>query len=168
MKRTITICTVALSLFSGLSATPETAEVSKLLESYFEVQQELASDNLVAARKAAAAIAERAEDPNEMTAAAVSVAEADDIVAARTEFQGLSTQILALVESAGTEGGLVYLARCPMAFGGKGGTWLQDNKTIANPYFGSQMPRCGGVIKEIGSLTAMGITQMPDKQCCPK
>lgn len=32
---------------------------------------------------------------------------------------------------------------CPMAFGNEGAFWIQDEKEIRNPYFGSEMPSCG-------------------------
>jgi len=38
-----------------------------------------------------------------------------------------------------------YLLRCPMAFDGRGGVWLQDSQQVRNPYFGSGMPECGDV-----------------------
>lgn len=41
------------------------------------------------------------------------------------------------------------LAHCPMAFGGKGGNWLQTGDKVENPYFGSQMYRCGEIKKKI-------------------
>jgi Cu(I)/Ag(I) efflux system membrane fusion protein len=38
-----------------------------------------------------------------------------------------------------------YLLRCPMAFDGRGGVWLQDSRQVRNPYFGSGMLECGDV-----------------------
>ena len=32
---------------------------------------------------------------------------------------------------------------CPMALGGKGGYWFQDNAELENPYFGAAMLKCG-------------------------
>ena len=43
----------------------------------------------------------------------------------------------------------VNLAHCPMAFDGKGADWLQIGDKVENPYFGSQMYRCGKVKKKI-------------------
>ena len=44
----------------------------------------------------------------------------------------------------------LYLSFCPMAFGNKGGYWLQDSKEIKNPYFGSKMLKCGEIKNEYG------------------
>lgn len=46
----------------------------------------------------------------------------------------------------------LYLARCPMAFENKGGTWLQADKNIRNPYFGSRMLKCGSVQKQVAEV----------------
>lgn len=133
----------------GLSAAPSSSDVDQLLKAYYEIQQGLADDSLKAGKSAAAALSKHEAAPAELAAAAA--ANAPDIKAARDNFQPLSQQMQALVESVGVSSGSVYVARCPMAFGGKGGTWLQNDKTIANPYYGSSMLRCGGVIKELGS-----------------
>ncbi len=37
----------------------------------------------------------------------------------------------------------VHFYHCPMALDGKGGDWLQNNESLANPYFGSAMLHCG-------------------------
>jgi len=44
----------------------------------------------------------------------------------------------------------LYLSFCPMAFGDKGGYWLQDSKEINNPYLGTKMPDCCEIKKEYG------------------
>ena len=36
-------------------------------------------------------------------------------------------------------------AYCPMAFDFRGAYWLQKDEKINNPYFGSQMLRCGEI-----------------------
>jgi Cu(I)/Ag(I) efflux system membrane fusion protein len=43
------------------------------------------------------------------------------------------------------------IAHCPMAFDGKGADWLQPGETIENPYFGSEMLKCGNVESTIGA-----------------
>ena len=135
----------------GLSAAPSSSDVDQLLKAYYEIQQGLADDSLKAGKSAAAALSKHNAAPAELATAAAAVANAPDIKAARDHFQPLSQQMQALVESVGVSSGSVYVARCPMAFGGKGGTWLQNDKTIANPYYGSSMLRCGSVIQELGS-----------------
>jgi hypothetical protein len=42
----------------------------------------------------------------------------------------------------------LYHDHCPMYNDNKGGMWLSETKEIKNPYFGSEMPKCG-TIEEI-------------------
>ncbi len=41
------------------------------------------------------------------------------------------------------------VARCPMALGGEGGSWLQRAERVENPYYGSKMYRCGDILEEL-------------------
>lgn len=43
----------------------------------------------------------------------------------------------------------LYVFNCPMAFGEKGALWLQDNDAIANPFYPTQMKRCGSLVEQI-------------------
>jgi Cu(I)/Ag(I) efflux system membrane fusion protein len=43
----------------------------------------------------------------------------------------------------------LFVASCPMANGGKGGQLLQSDETVANPYYGSMMLRCGSIDSEV-------------------
>ncbi|MBN2475256.1 MAG: efflux RND transporter periplasmic adaptor subunit [Pirellulales bacterium] len=62
----------------------------------------------------------------------------------RERFEGLSQAMLQLVDTFGNPyRQTLHEAYCPMAFGNRGASWLQAGDTIANPYFGHQMLRCG-------------------------
>ncbi len=68
------------------------------------------------------------------------------IADARELFEKLSRQVIMLQKHYGHEGdGMRYLAFCPMAFGNAGAYWLQRREQINNPYYGSQMLRCGEI-----------------------
>ncbi len=43
----------------------------------------------------------------------------------------------------------VYYQFCPMANGGKEANWLSKEKSIKNPYYGSQMMSCGKTVETI-------------------
>ena len=43
----------------------------------------------------------------------------------------------------------LYTAFCPMAFDNKGGQWIQSDKKVSNPYYGSMMLRCGSIKEKI-------------------
>lgn len=143
------------------------AQTKPLFNSYFELQQAFSKDQLEPGRKAAAAIktglakvdmsllAGDAHDAwmglaGKIDKSAESFARAKDIDWARGQFDRLSAAMIALSQQLGT--GLdhkVYQMRCPMAFDDAGADWLQTEKTVANPYFGAAMSRCGNVVEEI-------------------
>ena len=81
-----------------------------------------------------------------LTAPAKAITEAGNIDQARMSFLVLSSEMSALVRHIGTEADTpLYIVHCPMAFENKGGSWIQNDKEVANPYYGSMMFRCGAV-----------------------
>lgn len=70
---------------------------------------------------------------------------ADDIEHQREHFSLMSEVVYDLVKSFGG-GQPLYHDHCPMYNKDKGGAmWLSEIKEVKNPYFGSQMPKCGAV-----------------------
>ena len=79
---------------------------------------------------------------------------------ARKLFETYSSAMIDVSKRFGYEGiAEVYLAFCPMAFDDKGAFWLQVGDQIKNPYFGSEMPRCGEIK---GSIMATSEDSPPD------
>lgn len=75
---------------------------------------------------------------------------AKDIESFRTAFASLSPEMARAVKAFGpVRSEPVYDLRCPMAFDNRGATWLQEGKTVRNPYFGNAMLTCGKVIETI-------------------
>ncbi|MFA9186900.1 DUF3347 domain-containing protein [Flavobacterium sp. FBOR7N2.3] len=70
------------------------------------------------------------------------------IVQQRMYFAVLSKDITSLIATFGTSKKL-YQDYCPMYNEGKNGYWISEIKEIRNPYYGSEMLTCGGMIKEI-------------------
>lgn len=70
------------------------------------------------------------------------------IVEQRMYFAVLSKEITSLIATFGTNKKL-YQDYCPMYDQGKSGYWISEIKEIRNPYYGSEMLTCGGMIKEI-------------------
>ncbi len=66
----------------------------------------------------------------------------------RMYFAVLSKDITSLIADFGTSKHL-YQDYCPMYNEGKSGYWISEFKAIKNPYYGSEMLECGGMIKEI-------------------
>lgn len=152
---------LALSLLLGQSAfahskafTPEF--VDTLVVPYLHIQEKLAGDDLDHSKAAAGvlltALSEgpQTEDAQAtMTSLTKSVSQlkqAGDFKAARAAFSQLSAELQLLVEHVGTaDAPELFVAHCPMALNGQGGSWLQDHTTVANPYYGAMMLRCGTV-----------------------
>ncbi|MGO2358190.1 DUF3347 domain-containing protein [Mesonia sp.] len=72
--------------------------------------------------------------------------EKNDIKQQREHFKKLSAEITNMVAITGTETKL-YEQFCPMYDGGT--AWLSTKEEIRNPYYGSQMLKCGKVQREI-------------------
>jgi len=65
-------------------------------------------------------------------------------------FLSLSAALIESVETFGITN-VTYQQFCPMANGGKGGSWLSDSEKITNPFFGVEMDTCGETVKKIES-----------------
>jgi len=69
----------------------------------------------------------------------------DNIKHQRSHFSMMSEVMYNLVKSFGG-GQPIYHEHCPMYNKDKGGAmWLSETKEVKNPYFGSEMPKCGSV-----------------------
>lgn len=141
--------------------------LSALLEPYLAAQVALAADDPAGARVALARLEEalatepilalsgralevwREQEPRLASAHRVAHGELP-VGELRSAFQDLSDALVALaglVGAPGTPG--LRVAHCPMAFDDTGADWLQVGETIANPYFGSEMLRCGEVLRTL-------------------
>ncbi len=125
------------------------AFVSNLTPAYLDVQAALAADDLDATKVAAKALmttAKKGPAFEDFTGPVQMIIDAADLKAARASFKEASGELITLIKHVGTEGDRdLYVAHCPMAFGGKGGDWLQADQKIANPYYGAAMLTCGSI-----------------------
>lgn len=132
-----------------------------VVKAYLEVKDALAADNskaaaeggrqLTTALKAlgrqAVSSAEKQvfnKDGQAAIKAAALISGTQDIQAQRNAFKALSEQLYQLVKSNGSTQAL-YLDYCPMAKA----TWLSQQKSISNPYYGKAMATCGTVRETI-------------------
>lgn len=76
------------------------------------------------------------------------IAGTQDIKVQRDYFSALSQHVFELMKNYGADK-TIYQEHCPMAFDGKGASWLSDEVTIRNPYFGDEMLECGEVTNVI-------------------
>lgn len=134
-----------------------------VFECYFDLQEALARDQLLAAHDAAVAL-KAAIDHAKRSMPEVSEREtwerflpvleqcteefhrSGDLAAARKAFEVLSNAMIACTKAGGLpEDKSVYEVYCPMAFDDQGASWLQRKPDVINPYFGAKMLRCGKV-----------------------
>jgi hypothetical protein len=143
MSRIITIALVLFALVA-VAAPLRAADVpAPLLDAYLKIGTTLAgdkTDGVPAAAKDIAAEAKKLGAPGAATlAAAEKVAAAADLKATRLAFGDLSDAVIALAGNGPTASGGAKRAYCPMVKK----YWLQKGEKIENPYYGSQMLRCG-------------------------
>ncbi len=144
----------------------DAAALAPVYEAYLPVQQALADDELTEAQQSARALGEAVEAVDmtalsppahevwmahvgPMRTAADEVAAAEGIAEAREAFLALSQATIGLARRVEPPRPL-YRVHCPMAFDNAGGDWLQRDRTIANPYYGARMLRCGSVTETLG------------------
>ncbi|MCB1091792.1 MAG: DUF3347 domain-containing protein [Verrucomicrobiae bacterium] len=145
MKQYLTLLTAfTLSVFGFHPASAEEEHAEHMLKGYLDVAKALYEDDLATARKEAQALAKHDSD-SVLAGSAQKVANAQDIVAARSAFKTLSAEAIKLAEGHGE--GEYTVMHCPMVKGG-GGDWLSADAEVNNPYFGARMPHCGGPAKK--------------------
>lgn len=140
--------------------------LAPVVAAYLSVQRGLAADDLTRAQAAAVELGQllgRAKIDNPAEAkqawAAISqslsghgrhVAQANSIEHARTGFEGLSSGIAMLLRQLGNPlDQALVLAFCPMAFGSRGASWVQQGTDIDNSYFGESMRTCGEIKQSV-------------------
>lgn len=148
---------LAISLLSLALATPavmaetakdhavvgQEAKTDHMLDGYADVSAALYKDDLAAAKKAAAGIAEKDKD-SAMTKHAQAIADSKDIEEARMHFKELSDLAIPVAKKDKS----MHQMHCPMAMDGKGADWLQVSADeVRNPYMGAKMPHCGKAVK---------------------
>ncbi len=126
--------------FLVLGSLTAWADSAAVLDQYTELSGALASDNLEAAKTAAATLRKTvAGDEPEMAEAAEKVVASDSLKTARAAFKPLSVEAVKLAEGQDD----YFIMTCPMAKA----DWVQKERQIANPYYGAAMLRCGSVKK---------------------
>jgi Cu(I)/Ag(I) efflux system membrane fusion protein len=142
-------------------------ELDGMYAAYFQAQVALANDNQKDAQQALGKVkkAANAVDMKKMKGPAHEswmsilnklnkdlehIMHLENINGVREAFRTVSNALIELEKNFGHKGSKKhFVAFCPMAFDNKGGSWLQTEKTINNPYYGAAMLRCGEIKEEI-------------------
>jgi Cu(I)/Ag(I) efflux system membrane fusion protein len=170
-------------VFKEIAVTPVGGETGKQLESlyaaYFDVQQALAADTTPPAgssqtlHQAALALASDASLPESAAKLAQEIAAKSehlhhmDLSGARRDFKPISHAVVTLAAQFRSEGAQNSFTHfyCPMVKGG-GGDWLQAGGELLNPYYGSEMLRCGEKVQEFPTpgkpVTEPALQKHPD------
>ncbi len=164
-------------LFPDAGAPKEfLTQSDKVLQSYFNLQEALRDDSLEKAKSAAKEGTTQLSDVSAETlsessteiwkdlaarlkSSFESIGAAKKIEPARAEFQTLTTIADEVVRRFGTAHLPVYEHYCPMAFDNTGGTWLQTDENLLNPYFGASMLQCGEVRGQLAAAKAIPLNE---------
>jgi len=160
----IAIALLGASSAFGHASSIKPEFVDTLLKPYFEIQASLAGDDFEKAKQNASTLQslleqgpsqERAHSLADLSSDTQKIIDAADIKSARNAFHEISKNLSEIVDHVGTSGNIdVLKMSCPMAFGGKGGEWLQSSKDLRNPYYGAMMLKCGAVQEQLVSAKA--------------
>lgn len=86
-----------------------------------------------------------------------------ELSAQREILKPLSEQLILLVRATPPPGFKIYVVHCPMV----PANWIQDSSDIANPFGGSEMPRCGVVTDTISAKTVLDTERSVTGYYCP-
>ena len=131
------------------------AQLTQLLNSYYQVKNALIEDNSTTAAleaqsflKIANGISNRTISEgsrNALVKDAGVISDSKDIKMQREVFANFSTNMYALAKSLKLTAEPIYYQYCPM----KKAYWLSADKAVKNPYYGSAMLTCGKVTETI-------------------
>ncbi len=142
-------------------------ELGQFFTAYVQLQTNLAGDDVdgtVAAIKtvqeafskvseqslAEPATTQWAKEKSQLEQILKRLGEATDIETARSAFALLSDELLVVVQKFHvTDKNEIYELHCPMAFDGRGASWLQDNDQPKNPYYGKSMLTCVDRVRKL-------------------
>lgn len=128
------------------------AKLGSAYGEYVRLKDALVASNAQDAKMGATALQASLKGVKESAKAAEAagkLAAAPDLDGQRQVFSTLSNEMATLVKGGQLSMGALYLEFCPMANKNAGAYWLSNEKEIKNPYFGSEMLKCGSVKETI-------------------
>ncbi|MGB7329598.1 MAG: DUF3347 domain-containing protein, partial [Rubripirellula sp.] len=153
---------------ANMDAPPEVArQLSGFVTPYLQLSQALATDDLEAAKRAVEPLHQRlagllpivsegkavevwSKEKRDLSEIIARLQDANNLAALRSGFALLSEQMLSLERMFGlpTDQSL-YELHCPMAFEGRGASWLQSDDAVRNPYYGGSMLKCADKVEKL-------------------
>ncbi len=145
MKRNLIIILLATIAFSfGVHQQANASipnDINTAYQRYADIDKALTKDDARAAAKAAGNLEAALKDVKEANTAlglATAISQSNNIVEQRKSFAALTIAMhdLFKIQKPDT---MLYIHYCPMAKA----YWMDESKSIANPYYGKAMPTCG-------------------------
>jgi Cu(I)/Ag(I) efflux system membrane fusion protein len=126
----------------------------ELMAPYLELQVALAADDLPASKEALKAMMAITGHVGSMADLIHVMMAADSLDGIRRpHFEALSNAMIAAVKAnPDAFSGELYLMHCPMVYEDRGADWLQSDRELMNPYYGSMMLHCGELKEAITPL----------------
>jgi membrane fusion protein, copper/silver efflux system len=141
---------------------PFRTNLQQLFSIYFQLQMALAADDPTAANRYARQLRQQLQQVGlhslegehhafwmqqyqAMDETLQALLRERDLGRIREHFEPLSAAFIETARTLGAVGQTFYVSFCPMVDGDRGAYWLSNQEEISNPYFGSQMLRCGEV-----------------------
>ena len=118
-----------------------------VFDGYVKIQTGLAQDSFDAVKDNAANLVKALQAdsakalPAKLSEHATALANAKDLASAREAFKPFSQSLIDFLKTQNLPAGSYYEVYCPMA----DASWVQTEKTVANPYFGKAMLHCGQI-----------------------
>lgn len=134
------------------SATLKNSNEQAALDTYLLLKDNLVAADSIAVQKNANNLTDQLKAANwtDATDEAEKMGSTQSLKSQREIFTQLSNNLIAALEKTEFSSGNAYIQHCPMANNGNGGDWVSLEKEIRNPYYGSQMMKCGAVEKTLG------------------
>ncbi|TWU39834.1 Cation efflux system protein CusB precursor [Novipirellula aureliae] len=153
---------------ANMDAPPEVAEqLSGFVAPYLKLSQALATDDLEVAKRAVEPLHQRlagllpivseakaaevwSKEKRDLSEIIARLQKANDLAALRSGFALLSEQMLSLERMFGLPTDeTLYELHCPMAFEGRGASWIQTDDAVRNPYYGASMLKCADKVEKL-------------------
>lgn len=155
MKTYLLIFSVLSSIFTGFS---QNSNWDSVLSQYLLLEDALVEGNFKNAQSAiikmneqVIALDEKSFEKNIQTevknleSQLAKASKANSLVSIRENFHTISTSMIVLAESKILSKNQLHVFYCPM----KKTNWLDDSKTVKNPYYGKAMLNCGTLKRTI-------------------
>ena len=85
-----------------------------------------------------------------LSAITARLSKANDITSLRSAFSLLSDELITLQRTFGIQNSeQLFEMHCPMAFEGRGATWIQADSEVRNPYYGATMLKCADRVEKL-------------------